>query len=123
MVHSIAREIPTCVGRARDVYEALGHAPYVRPVSTQTEPTVIFQTESLSDPGASAEDRGALEYRCKFTTSADGPFEIVYSEKMYAGGVEVVVEGEGAEVEEGEGVVKVTCTVAGKVATVVLRPR
>lgn len=125
VMSKLAIEIPTGVGRARDIFYAQGHAPFVRPTEDQPEPTVVFQTESMSDPGYyPATDLGDLVYRCLFTTSEDGKFDFVYSTKMYPDGVQVSVEGEGVETsDDGQGVVSVKCTKAGENVTVVIQPK
>lgn len=127
MMSKLAIEIPTCVGRARDIYGRQGHAPYVRPLEDQPEPTVMFQTETMSDPGYYPEtDPGDLIYRCIFTTSADGKFELAYSKTMYPSGIQVSVEGADDAVEatdDGDSAVLVKCTKPDQNVTVVIQPK
>ncbi|KAM0793328.1 hypothetical protein ACM66B_000785 [Microbotryomycetes sp. NB124-2] len=125
MVSKLAVEIPTCVGRARNVYASIGHAPYVLPTDDQPEPTVIFQTEGISDPaGYYLDQPGERKYFCKFTTSSDGKFNLKYSSKMYPDGIEVSVEGQGVEAkDEGTGTVGVNCTKADENVKVWIQPK
>lgn len=105
-----------------------GHAPYIRLPSGTSSTSIIFQTEYFSDPPAKPEtDEHVREYRCVVTTGSqvgDG-FELVYDAKrMYSGGVNVRVEGEGVECEDdGKGVARVKTTASGKDATVVITPK
>ncbi|KAK4050508.1 hypothetical protein OIO90_005091 [Microbotryomycetes sp. JL221] len=127
MVSKLAVEIPTCVGRAQKVFETIGHAPYVLPTEDQPEPTVIFQTEGISDPtGYYMDQPGDLKYFCKFTTSADGKFDLKYSTKMYDGGVQAFVEGSSDAVEvtdDGNGTVHVKCNKADENVSVCIEPK
>ncbi|SGY31314.1 BQ5605_C002g01221 [Microbotryum silenes-dioicae] len=122
MVQKVAVEIPLCTGRARDIYYELGHAPYVIPHDGK-EPSVVFQTEHMSGPDSWG-GVGPLEYRCAFTTSADGIFDIKTDvKKFYKDGVEAAIEGDGGaevSVDDATGLVTVKCTEAGKFNTVVL---
>lgn len=119
LVSKLAQEMPSCVGRVREVFESVGHAPYF--VAPDDSP-IIWQSESISDPNGSKV--GALEYRCRITTAPDGRFELKYSSRMYPKGIQVRVEGEGATAtDEGNGTVKVVCAEGGKAATVVIKPK
>ncbi|BGP28630.1 hypothetical protein JCM10296v2_000366 [Rhodotorula toruloides] len=128
MVSMVATETPLCTGRARDVYYQYGHAPYIRLPAGSSSTSIIFQTEHFSDPPANPEtDDHVREYRCVLTTGSKTgeEFELVYDAKrMYGGGVNVRVEGEGVECEDdGKGVVRVRTTKSGEDATVVLTPK
>lgn len=103
----------------------MGHAPYVVSSPGQTESSVTFQNEIFSDPGVGAGNKGDLIYRCSFTTVVGGTFEVVYDKKkMYTGGVDVVIEGEGATaVDDGAGGVKVSCEKGGETVTLVISPK
>ncbi|BGP44769.1 hypothetical protein JCM10450v2_000583 [Rhodotorula kratochvilovae] len=109
---------PLCTGRARDVYYQYGHAPFVRP-DTSDDLSLIFQSEAV--------DAASREYRCSVTTGAEVGefFEIGYdTRRMHKGGVRVRVEGKGVETEDdGRGTVRVRVTTSGETATVVLSPR
>ncbi|KAM0756223.1 Bet v1-like protein [Meredithblackwellia eburnea MCA 4105] len=128
MVSMVATETPLCTGRAKDVYESLGHAPYVHILTTDNEDGLTFQNESITPP-VSATDGGPLEYRSTFGPAKAGTsFHVVYdAKKLYAGGVEVVLEGDaagkdGVQVsDDGEGKisVKVEKELGGVVALVV----
>ncbi|GAA5891038.1 hypothetical protein JCM6882_006396 [Rhodosporidiobolus microsporus] len=121
IVSMATSESPLCAAHARDVFYEYGHAPFVHIPPDQPQPNIVFQLESISD-------LPQREYRCTITTRAPGEtFEIVYDlERMYKpeGGVQVQVEGEGAEAkDDGKGVVTVTTTEEGKNVTVVLTPK
>ncbi|GEM06154.1 lipid-binding START containing protein [Rhodotorula toruloides] len=128
MVSMVATETPLCTGRARDVYYQYGHAPYIRLPAGTTSTSIIFQTESFSDPPANPEtDDHVREYRCVLTTGSEAgeAFELVYdANRMYSGGIVVRVEGEGVETsDDGKGVVRVKTSASGKDATVVIAPK
>lgn len=117
-------ETPLCTGRARDLFYERGHAPYVRHENGR-EPSVIFQTESVTL------DHDAREYRCTITTGQriGDSFEIVYDRhRMYQpeGGIQAAVEGRSGAVEledDGKGVLQVKTKAAGETLTIVIRPR
>ncbi|KWU46637.1 Bet v1-like protein [Rhodotorula sp. JG-1b] len=117
-------ETPLCTGRARDLFYERGHAPYVRHENGR-EPSVIFQTESVTL------DHDAREYRCTVTTGQriGDSFEIVYDRhRMYQpeGGIQAAVEGSLGAVEledDGKGVLQVKTKAAGETLTIVIRPR
>jgi len=145
----LATETPLCTGRARDIYyecelrglslsllacytsslsiSSDGYAPFIRLTPPSEEPSIIFQTESFSDPPAVVGDAHPREYRCVLTTGSktDETFEIEYDTKrMYQEGISVNVEGEGVEVsDDGKGRVKVTTKESNKEATVVITPK
>jgi len=144
----LATETPLCTGRARDIYYERefttilshslcysnrlvpfvdGYAPFIRLTPPSGEPSIIFQTESFSDPPGVAGDPHPREYRCVLTTGSktDETFEIEYDTKrMYKEGISVTVEGEGVEVtDDGKGRVKVTTKESNKEATVVISPK
>ena len=101
----------------------VGYPPYVDPAVNVAPTTVTFQTEHFSEVPAA--EKGPLEYRCAFTTAAGATFDILYdNKKMYADGINAVVEGTGAEVtDDGEGRVSVKCTSAGEAVVVVIGPK
>ncbi|GAA5969661.1 hypothetical protein JCM21900_000799 [Sporobolomyces salmonicolor] len=127
MVSMVATETPLCTGRARDVYYQHGYAPFVRLIPPMQELSIVFQTETFSDPPALPDDPHPREYRCVFTTgSTTGEsFEMEYDVKrMYKEGVVVKIEGAGVDAEDdGQGRVRVTTTEAGKDVTVALSPK
>ncbi|GAA6018253.1 hypothetical protein JCM11491_005123 [Sporobolomyces phaffii] len=127
MVSMVATETPLCCARSRDVYYEHGYAPFVRLNPPSEELSIVFQTESFSDPPAAVDGEHPREYRCGLTTGTKTgeTFEIEYDTKrMYQGGVKVEVEGEGVEVEDdSQGRVKVTTKASGKNVTVVITPK
>lgn len=154
MVSMLATETPLCCARSRDIYYERapsipfrehsvfaiagadmhsspprpdGYAPFVRLNPPTDEPSIVFQTESFSDPPANVDDEHAREYRCVITTGdkTGETFEIEYDTKrMYPGGVRVELEGQGVTIDDdGQGRVKVTTTDARKDVTVVITPK
>ncbi|GAA5965486.1 hypothetical protein JCM3765_003301 [Sporobolomyces pararoseus] len=127
MVSMLATETPLCCGRSRDVYYEHGYAPFIRLAPPSQEPSIIFQTESFSDPPASVDETHPREYRCVLTTGArtGESFEIEYDTKrMYKEGIKVETEGDGVEVEDdGKGRVKVTTEKSGEEVTIVISPQ
>ncbi|KAI5477044.1 Lipid-binding START containing protein [Pseudohyphozyma bogoriensis] len=117
LVNQIAVETPLCTGHARDVFNSVGHAPYVIVDAARghSESGIIFQHEFFSDPtaGTSADER---KYSCAFTTSNTTPveFEFAYDQKrMFPGGVDASVVGEGVSLEVDEKEAKVLVKVEG----------
>ncbi|GAA5838101.1 hypothetical protein JCM3766R1_004200 [Sporobolomyces carnicolor] len=127
MVSMLATETPLCCARSRDIYYEHGYAPFVRLNPPTDEPSIVFQTESFSDPPANVDDEHAREYRCVITTGdkTGETFEIEYDTKrMYPGGVRVELEGQGVTIDDdGQGRIKVTTTDARKDVTVVITPK
>ena len=127
MVNMVALETPMCVGRARDVFYQVGHAPYVEPVEGDDDVKgVIFQTESFTDPGATPDDPGALEYRCIFTTSKGASFRVMYDNKrMYSNGVDASSSLPDALTieDDGNGQLTVKCNADGNIVTLLVAPK
>ncbi|GAA5922688.1 START domain-containing protein [Sporobolomyces koalae] len=127
MVSMLATETPLCTGRSRDVFYEHGYAPFIRLSASSDEPSIIFQTETFSDPPATPDEAHPREYRCVITTGskATESFEIEYDKKrMYSKGISIAIEGEGVEAQDNsEGRVKVTTTDTGKDVTIVITPK
>ncbi|GAA5907982.1 START domain-containing protein [Sporobolomyces salmoneus] len=127
MVSMLATETPLCCARSRDVYYEHGYAPFIRLNPPTEELSIIFQTESFSDPPATVDEPHPREYRCVLTTGqkTGETFEIEYDTKrMYREGIMVEIEGEGIEVDDdGNGRVKVTTKESGKDVVVVICPK
>lgn len=144
MVNMVALETPMCVGRARDVYYkgeikankrnepalmlfSVGHAPFVQQAEAdETLKGIVFQTESFSDPGATPDDNGALEYRNILTTSKGASFKVTYDNKtMYVGGVDASCDDPSALTieDDGKGELTVKCNEDGKTVTLLVKPK
>ncbi|KAL8283747.1 hypothetical protein RQP46_005542 [Phenoliferia psychrophenolica] len=124
MVNMVATETPLCTGRAKAVYDTLGHAPFIHIEADDNETGLVLQTETFSPP-ASATEPGTLEFAATFKAAAGSKFHILYDHtKMYAGGVDVSVDAAGVEaIDEGEGRIAVVCTEGVEVATVKVAPK
>lgn len=110
----------------------VGHPPYVSFPPSEPETSIIFQTESFSDPGPNhsptTPDQGELKFNCNFTTSINNSFEIKYDLKMYKNGIDVSCYGEGGGEgielsDDHNGTVTVRCTADGIVGGVCIEPR
>ncbi|KAM0745897.1 Bet v1-like protein [Meredithblackwellia eburnea MCA 4105] len=124
LVRALAKDIPACVGHARDVFYKVGHPPYAKFVEGQTDTEAIFQTTDISP------DKD-LEYFFTFTSRPGAQFNLVYdAQKMYARGIDLSVRGRdtidvtGVEVvDDGNGTVHVNCFgPVPETVTIVMRP-
>lgn len=91
VVSTIANETPLCVARVRDVHYTLGFHPYDADQHTTTKTTHVVQFFE--------DDHGERQWTGVYRGGdADETIELKYdSKRMYAGGVQVTVDGEGKD--------------------------
>jgi hypothetical protein len=99
---------------------AVGFAPY----HGEASDAIILQNETFSDPGATAEDVGDLEYGCTFTSTKGVQFTIIYSKKMYPNGVSASSDSAKVIVTDNDGTVSVDCGESdGEVVKLTISPK
>jgi hypothetical protein len=85
---------------------------------------IILQKETFSDPGATAENVGDLEYSCTFTSAKGVRFTLTYSKKMYPNGVSTSVDSENIFVTDKDGTVGVDCGESdGEIVKLTISPK
>lgn len=113
VVQMISLETPMCVGRVRDTYYELGHVPLDNTPNSKPG-TPKMKTVSVSQ--TFEDDSGERKWIGEYVSAGADDFTIFYDkERMYSGGVNVVVESkQGSDVsaikttvDEAESIIKV----------------
>ncbi|CAO1630107.1 unnamed protein product [Parajaminaea phylloscopi] len=93
VVSTIANETPMCCARVRDVHYTIGFHPYE--LNTATGAASDSKTTNITQTFLDDDDEKV--WKSEYTGTGEDKFQIAYDgQRMYSGGVQVQVEGEGA---------------------------